>query len=287
MQPSEGTKLRIDRDCFLWKTGIGVLTLSLVTFVAGSSASAQATPPEATTGQTPKAAMVPLTPTRVAAAGDPMRTDWANLARFSKENAALPEPLTTEKRVVFLGDSITQNWLTNGLPPNTAGAEFFPGKPYVNRGISGQTSPQMLLRFRQDVIDLKPAAVVILAGTNDVAGNTGDMPPQQTTENLQSMADLAHFNGIRVVLCSILPAYDFPWKPGRQPAPKIIALNSWIKAYATKHGYAYVDFYSAMADERGGLPSKLSSDGVHPSKTGYDIMNPLVEAGIEQALSGR
>jgi lysophospholipase L1-like esterase len=156
----------------------------------------------------------------------------------------------------------------------------------VNRGISGQTTPQMLLRFRQDVIDLKPAAVVIFAGTNDIAGNTGDMTAEQTEENLASMADLAKANGIKVVLCSITPAFDYPWRPGRDPLHKIVAINSWIKEYAASHGYVYVDFYAAMVDERGGLPEKLSKDGVHPNPAGYAIMNPLVDAGIAKALAG-
>jgi lysophospholipase L1-like esterase len=218
-----------------------------------------------------------------------MIEDWPFLKRFHEEDEALGAPKAGEKRVIFMGDSITQNWLHNGLPEGTPegtpGWEFFPGKPYVNRGISGQTTPQMLLRFHQDVIDLKPAAVVIFAGTNDVAGNTGEMTPLQTEENLESMADLARAHGIKVVFCSILPAFDFPWKRGRSPAPKIVELNAWIKAYAAKHGHVYVDFYSAMADERGGLPAALSKDGVHPGKAGYDIMNPLVEAGIAEALA--
>jgi lysophospholipase L1-like esterase len=219
--------------------------------------------------------------------GDPMRTDWPNLKRFHEADVALPAAATGENRVVFMGDSITEAWLHNGAQAGEADAGFFPGKPYVNRGISGQTTPQMLLRFRQDVIELKPAAVVIFAGTNDVAGNTGDMTPEQTEDNLSSMADLAHANGIKVILCSILPAFDFPWKRGREPAPKIVALNSWIKEYAASHGYVYVDFYSAMVDARGGLPANLSKDGVHPVKAGYEIMNPLVEAGIEKALGGK
>jgi len=214
---------------------------------------------------------------------DPMRTDWANLKRFQDENKALPAPVQGEKRVVFMGDSITQGWVHNGVPPEPEDPE----KAYVNRGISGQTTPQMLLRFRQDVIDLKASVVVIFAGTNDVAGNTGDMTPEQTEGNLTSMAELAHANGIRVVLCSILPAFDFAWKRGREPAPKIVALNKWIKAYAESNGYVYVDFYSAMVDGRGGLPEKLSKDGVHPNPAGYAIMTPLVEAGIAKALSAK
>lgn len=207
-----------------------------------------------------------------------LMTDFANLARFRDANAALAAPAPGENRVVFMGDSITQGWHLD---------VSFPGKPYVNRGISGQTSPQMLVRFRQDVIDLKPKVVIILAGTNDVAGNTGPMTPEQTESNVASMADLAAANGIRVVLCSILPAYDFPWHPGLEPAAKIVKLNEWIKAYAAEKGYPYVDYYAAMKDERGGLPAALSRDGVHPLPGGYAVMAPLAEAGIEKALSGK
>jgi len=217
--------------------------------------------------------------------------DRPNMKRFRSANAALMPPAADEKRVVFMGDSITEAWMHNGVPGPERTPEtdpgFFPGKPYVNRGISGQTSPQMLVRFRQDVVDLKPRVVVILAGTNDVAGNTGPMTPEETEENLSSMADIASKNGIRVVLCSILPAFDFPWKSGMEPAPKIIALNQWIKTYAASKGYVYVDYYSAMVDKRGGLPANLSHDGVHPTKAGYDIMDPLVEAGIAKALESR
>jgi lysophospholipase L1-like esterase len=227
-------------------------------------------------GQQPAATTAPI-----AKAADPMRTDWANLKRFAEEDVALAAPAAGEKRVVFMGDSITEGWVHHGVPPEPAVA----GTVWVNRGISGQTTPQMVLRFQQDVIHLKPSVVVIFAGTNDVAGNTGDMTPEQTEDNLTTMAELAHANGIRVVQCSILPAFDFPWKTGREPAPKIIALNSWIKSYAAEHGYVYVDFYSAMVDARGGLPANLSHDGVHPNPAGYAIMNPLVEAGVAKALA--
>jgi acyl-CoA thioesterase I len=207
-----------------------------------------------------------------------LAVDFGGMERYKAADAALPPPATDEKRVVFMGDSITDGWKIEG--PDGS----FPDKPYVNRGISGQTTPQMLVRFRQDVIDLKPSVVVILAGTNDLAGNTGPMTPEQTEENLASMADLATANGIQVVLCSILPAFDYPWSPGLEPAPKIATLNQWIKSYAAQKGYIYVDYYSAMKDDRGGLPPALSKDGVHPLPAGYAIMAPLVEAGIEQAL---
>lgn len=207
-----------------------------------------------------------------------LAVDFGDLARYKADDAALPAPNAGERRVVFMGDSITDGWKISG--PDGS----FPGKPYVNRGISGQTTPQMLVRFRPDVIDLKPSAVVILAGTNDLAGNTGPMTLEQTEENLASMADLATANGIQVVLCSILPAFDYPWSPGLEPAPKIATLNQWMKSYAAQKGYTYVDYYSAMSDSRGGLPPALSKDGVHPLPAGYAVMAPLAEAGIEQAL---
>lgn len=210
--------------------------------------------------------------------------DWPNLGRYQAENARLTPPAAGERRVVFMGDSITEAWMNHGTGASAQNPGFFPGKPWIDRGISGQTTPQMLLRFRQDVIDLKPTAVVIFAGVNDIAGNTGTITAEQTEGNIRSMAELAKANGIKVVLCSILPVYDFKWRPGREPAPKIVAINKWIKAYAAANHFAYADFYSAMVDERGGLPAKLSGDGVHPNPTGYAIMNPLVEAGIAEAL---
>ncbi|MGO9795299.1 MAG: GDSL-type esterase/lipase family protein [Terracidiphilus sp.] len=201
--------------------------------------------------------------------------DFGGLSRFKEENAMLAAPKPGEERVVFMGDSITQGWKLD---------ESFPGKPYINRGIGGQTTPQMVVRFRQDVIDLRPKAVVILGGINDIAGNTGPMTVEQTEENIASMADLASANGIRVVLCSVLPAFDFPWAPGLTPAPKVMEVNAWMKKEAAEKGYVYVDYYSAMSDERGGLPPTLSSDGVHPLPAGYAIMTPIAEAGIEKAL---
>ena len=206
-----------------------------------------------------------------------LKNDWPWLGRFKEADLKLAPPAAGEDRVVFMGDSITEGWHFDG-------PDVLPGKPYINRGISGQTTPQMLVRFRQDVIDLKPKVVVILAGINDIAGNTGPMTLEQTEDNLASMAELAAANHIRVVLCSVLPAFDFPWRPGMTPAPKVVALNAWIKAYAAEKGHVYVDYYSAMKDERGGLPATLSADGVHPLPAGYAIMAPLVEAGIEKAL---
>jgi len=206
------------------------------------------------------------------------KLDWAWLARFKEADLALSAPASGEKRVVFMGDSITQGWKIEG-----AGG-YFPGKPYVNRGISGQTTPQMLVRFRQDVIDLKPTAVVILAGINDIAGNTGPETLEEIEGNLASMAELAAAHHIRVVMCSVTPAFDFPWSPGKVPAPKVLALNAWMRGYAAEKGHVYVDYHSAMKDERDGLPATLSHDGVHPLPAGYAVMAPLVEAGIEKAL---
>jgi lysophospholipase L1-like esterase len=204
--------------------------------------------------------------------------DFGGLERFKEANAMLTAPQPGEDRVVFMGDSITQGWKLD---------QSFPGKPYINRGIGGQTTPQMVVRFRQDVIDLKPKVVVILAGINDIAGNTGPMTLEQTEGNIASMAELANANGIHVVLCSVLPAFDFPWSPGLTPAPKVVAVNVWMKQYAAEKHHVYVDYYSAMVDERGGLPAALSADGVHPLPAGYAIMTPLAEAGIEKALKSK
>ena len=206
-----------------------------------------------------------------------LRTDWAYLKRYQTENAALAPPRAGEKRVVFMGNSITEGWAKYF-------SSMFAGKPYVNRGISGQTTPQMLVRFRQDVIALKPAVVVILAGTNDIAGNTGPSTIEMIEDNLASMAELAKANGIAVVLSSVLPVYDYPWRPGLEPAPKIVALNKWMKEYASTHGAVYLDYHTPMADERQGMKADLASDGVHPNEAGYRIMAPLAERAIAKAL---
>jgi len=210
-----------------------------------------------------------------------LKSDFGWLAKFKEADLALGAPAPNENRVVFMGDSITAGWIFTGADG------FFRDKPYINRGISGQTTPQMLVRFRQDVIDLKPKVVVILAGTNDIAGNTGPMTLEQTEENLASMADLAVANHIRVVLCSVLPAYDYPWKRDLEPAPKILAINAWMKLLAAQKHYVYVDYHSAMKDEQDGLPPTLSHDGVHPLPAGYAVMTPLVEEGIQKALKGK
>lgn len=203
--------------------------------------------------------------------------DWANLQMFQEDNKKIGAPLKGEDRVVFMGNSITIGWL-NARP------EFFEDKPYINRGISGQTTPQMLLRFRQDVVDLEPKVVVILAGTNDIAGNTGPSTLEMIMDNIKGMAEIANANDIKVVLSSTLPAYDYPWKPGMEPAGKIVALNKMIKKYAEKKGHVYLDYFSKMADERNGLPKKYAEDEVHPTVEGYKVMEPLVENAIQKAL---
>lgn len=203
--------------------------------------------------------------------------DWANLQRFQKENYELAIPKTDEDRIVFMGNSITEGWLQ--IRP-----DFFTNKPYINRGISGQTTPQMLLRFRQDVIHLKPSVVVILAGINDIAENTGPSTIQMIVDNIISMAELAQANNINVILCSVLPAYDFPWRPGLNPAEKVLDLNKQLKAYADKNKLMYVDYFTAMVDASNGLKNELGSDGIHPNATGYLIMEPLLENAIEKTI---
>jgi acyl-CoA thioesterase I len=204
-----------------------------------------------------------------------MLSDFPWLAKFKDADAQLGPPAPGQNRVVFMGDSITEGWHID---------QSFPGKPYINRGISGQTTPQMVLRFRQDVIDLQAKVVVILAGTNDIAGNTGPETLEQIEGNIATMAELATANHIRVVLCSITPAFDYPWQRGLMPAPKIDLINAWLRGYAAAKGSVYVDYHSAMKDNEDGLPPNLSKDGVHPLPAGYAIMAPLVEAGIEKAL---
>ena len=205
--------------------------------------------------------------------------DWPNLGRYSAENSKLRAPAAGEERVVFMGDSITDFW-GRGV------GQFFPGKPYVNRGISGQTTPQMLIRFRPDVIALKPKAVVILAGTNDIAGNTGPMTLEQIEGNLASMAQLAQANGIRLVLASVMPVCDcYTQQTGKRPPAKILALNKWIEDYAKSNGAVYLDYYSATVDDHRFLKKELTGDGLHPNAAGYGAMTPVAAKAIEQALA--
>jgi lysophospholipase L1-like esterase len=202
--------------------------------------------------------------------------DWAQLDRYRTANAELQPPEPGVNRVVFYGDSITDLWNRR--------VDFFPGNPYLDRGISGQTTPQMLVRFQQDVVHLHPAVVVILAGTNDIAGNTGPSTPEMIEDNFKSMTAIAKQNGIKVVLSSITPAFAYPWKPGAQPAEEIRSLNQWLKDFCQRDGDVYLDYYDSMADAEGGMKPGLSSDGVHPTAKGYAIMAPLAEKAIAEAL---
>ena len=194
--------------------------------------------------------------------------DWANVARFKAENELVIENKAPVK-MVFMGNSITEGWKL--FDPN-----FFNSTDYVNRGIGGQTTPQMLIRFKQDVLDLKPKGVVILAGTNDIAGNTGPMSIQEIYNQIESMAGLAALNKIEVFLCSVLPVYDYPWKPGLKPAPKIVALNEMLKTLAGEKNYLYIDYFSQMSDDKNGLKASLGADGVHPNEKGYEIMKRVL-----------
>ncbi|MDB4058226.1 MAG: GDSL-type esterase/lipase family protein [Flavobacteriaceae bacterium] len=194
--------------------------------------------------------------------------DWANVARFKAENELVIENKAPVK-LVFMGNSITEGWKL--FDPN-----FFNSTDYVNRGIGGQTTPQMLIRFKQDVLDLKPKGVVILAGTNDIAGNTGPMSIQEIFNQIESMAGLAALNKIEVFLCSVLPVYDYPWKPGLKPAPKIVALNEMLKTLAGEKNYLYIDYFSEMSDDKNGLKASLGADGVHPNEKGYEIMKRVL-----------
>ncbi len=208
---------------------------------------------------------------------DQLHVDWANIKRYEQANSEVKPSAGGKKSVVYMGDSITDFWITTD-------SAFFAGKPYFDRGISGQTTGQMLVRFREDVINLHPAVVVILAGINDIAENNGPSKPEDVFGNLVSMAELAKANHIKVVLSSVLPAFAFPWRPAIDPVPKVRELNDQIKAYADKNHITYLDYFTAMADDRRGLPSTLSKDGVHPNLAGYKMMEPLAEQAIEKAL---
>jgi lysophospholipase L1-like esterase len=211
------------------------------------------------------------------AQNEQLKNDWPNLGRYREENLKIGLPAPGVNRIIFFGNSIIEGW-------SLKCPEFFSGKPYINRGISGQTTPQMLIRFRQDVINLKPKIVVILAGTNDIAGNTGPSTLEMIEDNLASMAELAEANGIKVILSSVLPALDYFWRPGINPAGKIAKLNEWIKEYSEKTGIIYIDYYSAMVDERQGMKAIYSEDGVHPNEAGYKLMAPLAEEAIAKTL---
>jgi acyl-CoA thioesterase-1 len=212
--------------------------------------------------------------------------DWSRLSRFAAANAALPPPARGEKRVVFFGDSITDNWSKPGY------GGFFPGKRYINRGIGGQTTGQMLGRLRPDAIALAPRAVVILAGTNDVAGNAGPMTPEATQDNLATMAELLRGHGIRVILASLLPVCDCKQSPdgkairrtADRPPDAITGLNRWLAAFARKNGFLFLDYYNLLKDDAGFFKASLTDDGLHPNAAGYALMAPLAEKAIAAAI---
>jgi lysophospholipase L1-like esterase len=206
--------------------------------------------------------------------------DWAALTKYQKENELLPPPTRKEKRVVFLGSSIFEFWKQKD-------PEYFNGKPYLDRGISGQISPQLLIRFRQDVINLKPKVVIILAGSNDIAGNTGHVTNEKIMDNIKSMAELARLHHIKVVLCKYLPVYEYGWNKNVKPAEIIVALNELIVAYAKERNYTVLDYWTPLVDERKGQRAQLTVDGVHPNVAGYKIMEGVTEIAIKKALRNR
>ncbi len=204
--------------------------------------------------------------------------DWSNLNRYRADNAKVAPPAAGEERVVFMGDSITDFW-------GRRAGKFFPGKPYINRGISGQTTPQMLIRFRPDVIALKPKAVVILAGTNDIASNTGPSTLEMIEDNLAGMTELAEANGIKVILAAVMPTCDYIRNQSdRRPNSKIIELNTWIQDYAAKHHATYLDYFTPMLDDKGALKKELTDDGLHPNDSGYELILPVAQKAIDSAL---
>lgn len=258
-----------------------LLTLTAVPFASAQSPSSpplspSPSPPAGSAGApptTPPTLSAEERAARIKAHQEQMLRDWPNLTRFRSANTAI----TTPVEVVFMGDSITELW---GRQPE----QFFPGKPYVNRGIGGQTTPQMVLRFQQDVVDLKPRVVVINGGTNDIAGNTGPSTLKMIEDNLKSMTEIAQANGIQVVLASVTPAYDYPWRRGLEPAEKVVGLNNWMKSFCAKAGCVYADYFTPMADEKHGMKEGLSVDGIHPTPEGYRIMSPIAEKAIQDAL---
>ena len=203
--------------------------------------------------------------------------DWANISKYQKENELIGLPKKREKRVVFLGSSIFEFWKQKD-------PEYFKQKPYLDRGISGQISPQLLIRFRQDVINLKPKVVIILAGSNDIAGNTGHVTTDKIMDNIKSMAELARLHHIKVILCKYLPVYEYPWNKRIKAADSIVSLNEKIVAYARKRNYTILDYWTPLVDERKGQRAELTVDGVHPNLAGYKIMEEVTDAAVKKAL---
>lgn len=256
----------------VWLAG-GLICLGTMAGQQAPVPPAQAVQPTA-----PEAQPEQLTPAQIASMQARLE-DWPGLTRYRDEDAKMLPPAPGENRVVFLGDSITDAW-------GRSHGKFFPGKPWVNRGISGQTTPQMLVRFQQDVLALHPAAVVILAGTNDIAENTGPEPMSAIEDNFRSMVTLAKANHVRVVLSSVLPASRYNWRPGIAPAEKIRELNQWLQGYAAEQHLVYLNYYPALVNDEGGMKPALTTDGtVHPNDAGYAIMEPLAEQAVAEALS--
>jgi lysophospholipase L1-like esterase len=269
---------------FLTMTAVATTRAVSSTGAGQQPAATAATPAPATNSAPPPTCPEMATALNALVRNDARLRDWAQLARYRDANRTLAAPASGEARVVFMGDSITDAW------PSPRFGEFFPGKPYIGRGISGQTTPQMLIRFRPDVIDLHPRAVVILAGTNDIAGNTGTMTNEEIEGNLASMAELGKAHGIKVVLSSILPVSNYHTSPTgvpqtvQRPMDRIRAINDWMKKYAAEEGHVYLDYFPAMADDKGLLRAEFSADDLHPNGAGYAAMAPLAETAIRQAL---
>src|ERR1700748_177409 len=249
-----------------------IFTIALALFALAAQAQQTNTPPATPDDKASQEAK------QKQAADDAFHKDWPNIKKYEDENSRLAPPAAGENRVVFMGNSITEFW------KNFDQAYF--AKNYIDRGISGQTSPQMLVRFREDVINLKPTVVLILAGINDIAENTGPSKLENVFGNIVSMVQLAQAAHIKVVMCSVLPANHFPWRPAIIPTEKVIQLNQMIKDYAAQNNIVYLDYYSAMVDDQKGLPKNLSEDGVHPTLAGYKIMEPLADKAIADALKG-
>jgi len=262
----------------LFKTPCNPLSRAFLVLILGAAAFAQQTAPPVTPPPTGYAGLDQYRASRIAIFTD----DYGQLARYRDANAALKPPAAGEKRVVFFGDSITDIWELD---------ESFPGKAYVNRGIGGQTTSQMLVRFRQDVINLQPKAVVILAGTNDIAGNTGPISNENIEANFASLAELARAHGIRVVFSSILPVNNYTPESqdfyAQRPMERVLALNRWLKEYCAANHLIYLDYFSAMVDDKGLLKRDLANDGLHPNKAGFAIMAPLAEKAIGNAVASK
>ena len=264
---------------FLFVKPFAILFLTAVVFATQSWGQQAAQQPVPTPGIPPTgfAGLDQYRSSRIAMFTD----DYGQLVRYRAANAELRNAGPVENRVVFFGDSITDIWKLE---------KYFPGKPYVNRGISGQTTPQMLVRFRQDVIDLHPKAVVILAGTNDIAGNTGPIRNEDIEANLASMAELAKAHNVPVILASVLPVHNYTPKSqdffAQRSTTRIGEVNKWLKDYCAKNGIVYLDYFSAVVDEKGLLKAELADDGLHPNDAGYRVMAPLAEAAIQKVTGG-